>query len=653
MSQPATADARPSAAALTAAPPTPRAFLLRSGAWYRLAWQVPAAVFIWLSLIQWPVAPSPGLDPSWQLVLSDAWRQGRQFGREIIFTWGPWGFLVMPYVLPEVVQLKVAFELVSKLVLAAGVVSLAAGLDIIRRVLFLLAVITLGPLFLDSLLSFLAVAIVVRWLIAPEARTWQVAAACGALAFLSLVKFTNLAFAVGGVAVAAAVCVAISRRRRAGAIAAGFGLAVMVLWIAAGQHPANLPAFLRFGLDMSAGYAMAMGWDETWPIFRTGALLAAAFVVWIGIWLWPRRRSVESWAVAAVVLAGVYLSWKHGFTRADGHVLIFFIFGVFLSAAMPAVMRGATAWLPAALTLALALNGIWGVAPHFLQASHVWARDRVLDTVSRLAGRVPWREALAAQTRETAQAWRFPETAAVVGTSTVDLIDFTQGLLFLNGYNYHPRPVPQSYAAFTPALLRENLAFFESDRAPEFLLLGATAVDDRYLGLTDSLVMAELPRRYEIVLEESHHTLLRRRAVRPPPGSLALTPLMSVSVRIGESIELPDEPGHALWMEVRSSLSALGHLRSLLYKPPLLFLTAENESQRGTLRLVPGIAEAGFVLQPFIADQTDLRAFLRGESVRRARRVQFDASAGQERYWGSFNVRVSRMDSLPILRSEK
>lgn len=646
MSQPAIADATPSAAAPAAAPPTPRAFLLRSGTWYRLAWQAPIAILLWLSMVHWPMPPTAELDPSWQLLLSDAWLQGRQFGRDVIFTWGPWAFLLNAFVLPDLVTLKVSFELVSKLAVAAGAVALSVRLDIVRRVLFLVAVALFGAPSLDSFHPFLALVIVTLWLLPPEAKTWQVAAGIFVLAFLSLVKFTHLVFAGAGVALTVCYLAATARGRRAVAVGGGFVLALVALWTAAGQSLAGLPAFVRFGLNMSAGYSQAMAIEESWPVFVLGAALAALWAFWIGTWWWPRRRSPDTWAVAAVLALGVFMSWRHGFTRADGHVLIFFVFSVFLATAMPALARGDARKWPLAVVIALTLAEVWLVAPVFLQTP-TWARDRLTDSVRRLTGQVAWREALEAQTEESRRAWQFPKTAGVVGDATIDFIDFGQGVLFLNRLQYHPRPVPQSYAAFTPPLLRENLAFIESERAPQFLLLGLGVGTD-YLGQTDSLLMAELPRRYEPVLIEHNHTLLRRRAVQPPPGSMVLTPLLSTRVGPGEMIELPDVPGHALWMDVRSTLSPFGRLRSILYKPPTLFLTAENETERGTLRIIPGISEAGFVVQPFLADGRDLDAYLRGEGVRRASRVQLDVLPGQSRYWGRFDVRVSSMDSLPI-----
>jgi hypothetical protein len=86
----------------------------------------------------------------------------------------------------------------------------------------------------------------------------------------------------------------------------------------------------------------------------------------------------------------------------------------------------------------------------------------------------------------------------------------------------------------------------------------------------------------------------------------------------------------------------------MLYKPARLSLTAENDTERGTFRIVPGIAAAGFVVQPFLADHNDLGSFLKGQGARRALRIRFDPADGQAYFWKSFDVQISRMDALPI-----
>jgi len=46
-----------------------------------------------------------------------------------------------------------------------------------------------------------------------------------------------------------------------------------------------------------------------------------------------------------------------------------------------------------------------------------------------------------------------------VGGASIDVLGFRQDAAILNGLNYTPHPVFQSYAAYTPGLQRLNTAF--------------------------------------------------------------------------------------------------------------------------------------------------------------------------------------------------
>src|SRR6478609_2780438 len=50
-----------------------------------------------------PAAPeiTRGLDESWKAFLSYAFLAGKHFGTEVVFTYGPWGFLIYPRSFPE------------------------------------------------------------------------------------------------------------------------------------------------------------------------------------------------------------------------------------------------------------------------------------------------------------------------------------------------------------------------------------------------------------------------------------------------------------------------------------------------------------------------------------------------------------------------
>ena len=50
-----------------------------------------------LSLFSVPNPPNAKLDGSWQEMLVHAHAHGIQFGGDLVFTWGPWGFLCSLY----------------------------------------------------------------------------------------------------------------------------------------------------------------------------------------------------------------------------------------------------------------------------------------------------------------------------------------------------------------------------------------------------------------------------------------------------------------------------------------------------------------------------------------------------------------------------
>ena len=52
-----------------------------------------------LAIVTWPIVVRPprgDLDPSWRAGLAMAWRDGLQYGTDLIFTYGPWGFVTQP-----------------------------------------------------------------------------------------------------------------------------------------------------------------------------------------------------------------------------------------------------------------------------------------------------------------------------------------------------------------------------------------------------------------------------------------------------------------------------------------------------------------------------------------------------------------------------
>lgn len=621
---------------------------------WRLLLAAILTLLLWPALMVFPGAPEGYLDASWQEVLLHARIHGWQFGRELVFTWGPWGFLGNHFHLGEAEAVsRLVWETLGKLLVAAGLVALTQRIAAVRQVLFVVGLALFNWLFIDTVYQVLISLAVVRWLLPADSRGWRQYLALVALAFLAGFKFTYLLLATGGVGLAAGAWVWRRDFRTAALLVGGYALAFVLVWLAASQHPDHIVPFLRRSLELSSGYGDAMGVDEPWPVFLVGAglmLLAAGFV----FRLWQTHPDRPYAATAALFLAATwFIVWKSTFTRADGHVFGLFIFTLLLAVVLPGLCHPERRWhwfdltpLGCLLGIVVAEPGLLGRCPEIATArirQHLWQLPRL--------GGLPaaWENSLAA----ARAAARLPAIQAAVGRGTVDVFNYEQAVAVLNGLNFTPRPVFQSYAAFTPRLAWRNLRFYQSDQAPEFVLWKHMTIDGRYPTQDDAALVSELPRGYAPLLEEGDYLLLQK--VRPLPARrLERRLLFEKGLGFDEELVLPAAGVHPRWLQVSLPLSKLGRLRSFLYKPPVAHLTVTDSSGRETTwRLLPQVAADGFLLDPLLETQADFAAFARSQGGINLRSLRLTTAAEQREFWSTiWRQPVVRLFELPEITLE-
>src|SRR6185369_9698801 len=74
-----------------------------------------------------PQIPSSGLDSSWSMVLHYAFQRHWQFGRDIVFTFGPYGFVYTRMFDPDTYWLTLSAWIAIALLIGAAVSSLLDG----------------------------------------------------------------------------------------------------------------------------------------------------------------------------------------------------------------------------------------------------------------------------------------------------------------------------------------------------------------------------------------------------------------------------------------------------------------------------------------------------------------------------------------------
>jgi hypothetical protein len=461
-----------------------------------------------------------GLDPSWVLGLNIARAGDAEFGRDVVFTYGPWGYLDHP---APVGSLQTLTALVYAVVVSAAMY--AAVYTALRRGWLVspaaaaatAAAVTAvsGAVAESSMLALAACSIfasVHALSVAEGARPSGtvtltpvvIAAVSGLLVQVKL----SVGLAVAVVALLAALGDLALRRLVVDLVAAGVAgmLSFLVFWLLAGQDLGWLPEWVRGSMDIVTGYPDAMGLERSDALF--GYLVALALVAFIAQQLVRLARRVgPRRALAPALLAAALLdfAFKAAFTRHDEHELVFFALVLALLLALAPLARHRAAAITAVVSAGLM------VVPGLDWLDAREARDswRVALQVSLDRSSADYYDEHAKEAGRTAYA--LPEAfVAAIGDHPVAVDPYDGAVAVDYDMDWHPWPVMQAYSAYTPFLDRLNARAARTAPQDQMVLrLPGATVDARsaYWDTPDYLLT--LACQYTQVLTDGTWSLLQ------------------------------------------------------------------------------------------------------------------------------------------------
>jgi hypothetical protein len=585
----------------------------------RWVWPV-VAVLLWLSFLRFPADNDTDLDASWRLCLAHFYKHDARAGVDYVWTYGPLGYFTTPAYDPDLFWQRCAWEVAFTATLAG----LFAGLGTCLpsrywQAAFVAVIFFLVEALPDTLYPAAIVLAVVLALRAHRAPRGVLVVVGAFLAVLALTKFTYMLLATAGWG----LLVVGSWRGRGRFVEAllGFPVALLVGWCALGQHVTDFPTYVAASREIASGYAEAMSAEGTLHP-RLGAvgllaLLAALALALRRTRLWRGQRL----GGLALVLLAVAIEWRHGFIRQPSHEHLFFNHlrvAPFVIIAL-AGAGGRIPWTLAACILGLSWCLWWQ------DGELMWRPQRVAINASRVLDLAEFRRQCQKQRDALGASHALPKLAALAGNEPTDLISSDQMWLLLNDFNYRPRPVFQSYSAYTSRLLDENAGFFRSERAPRFVLVRLRPIDDHFPTSEDGPALLELMQRYRVVAEERDVLLLERQDRVVVSGGRQV--VWEGEVGFGEEIRLdPASSGVRRILSAHIADTTRGRIEKSIGRPPPLFLRLRQDGGEATYRLVPAMAAAGFLLDPLVAKTGDLKRLERGETLPHVTAFSVEAS---------------------------
>ena len=559
--------------------------------------------------------PPLELDPSWHAALECAAAHHWQFGTQIVFTFGPLGFLAAPTSLGHLLGARIAFAFFWSALVGLLATALAKCMPGWARYAFLawLVVFTLSE-GLDQTAFWVMASSTIILLVDNPRRRWQAPAYVFAFIVLSLIKESFLSAACASLALVVVCWIRQRKFPRAMVLGLGAPAGFVLCWMALGQSPAHLAPWIRHALELESGYSGAMSLVPKTPVLGVALAGLALIVGALIAALLRARRSLLVWGIVITLAQYVFLAWKEGFTRSgDWHAFVFLWFlpmgwAWFLVKDLPVAPPTSRRWVfdaAFAASMALCLLGAQFQIPGFAwQQITGWPRRITHNAEAVFAILRGHADDLYADCRNSRNIpmLLLDHAKDVIGTESVDVMNYLLLAAVVNDMNYQPRPVIQGFVAYTPALQNLNLEYFRSGGRPHFVMLCQEATDGRFPTLEDSAALNYVLNNYVPVARDGRFLILQQQTAEDP----ALQLVHEESLPLGGKLDLRPWARGPLFMSVEIAPRLLGSAVTLLYQQHPLYMRFSRNQDEERYRIVPSMAERPFLVSPLLNNNYDV-----------------------------------------------
>lgn len=562
-----------------------------------------------------PMMPEPGLDPSWMLGMNQALAQGLIFGRDIVFTFGPYSAVYTERYHPATDHLMLfgcawlalgwlasINYLTKQSRWLAAAAALAALMFLPRDGLFF------SSCLLPALLVYRLYFLPDRMGHAGILERLGLALAFLPLGLLPLVKVSMLPAAL--LALTTGASMLLYRRRWIELLITLClpSLAMMLFWLLAHQPPAALIDYLASTGAVISGYAEAMKrWDDLQMplVYLAGCAMLGALILWRGPRGWLHRT-----ALLLLAAAPLFISFKAGFVRQELGPRELSAQGMLLLTVLMLLplLASRLAWSMLALTFVVCL---YSTSTSLGSPTNMLAEWRLhyLQAYQGIYTRIFASQALSQEYSRALDLIRKNHPLPALKGS-VDIYSYGQADLIASGNHWSPRPVIQSYASYNESLLNRNAEHLTGNNAPDHLLFSIQYIDGKYPSLEDG---ASWPVMFSQYQAERYFDGILHLSKRQEPLKLKRGPKLQSHHKLGEQILLPD--GSALLARIRLQPTLFGKLADVLFKTvsPVIEITLKDGSQRN-YQLISRMASSDFLLSPEVTSTKSFAYLASGDA---------------------------------------
>jgi hypothetical protein len=574
--------------------------------------------------------PSGSLDPSWREALVQATDQNLNFGSDIVFTFGPYHQLYTNAISKNLAPLVLGRWIygIAWGAAALGITELST-LPIAWAITLFMAL--SGSLSADSGFYALQFTFLLTSVNPKKNSDFLLLALMYSGIVLSI--FCKLSFAVssGPVLLCSAALLAKSTSKQKNLhilLALSAIIIPVLLWISSGQRISGIFDYL-FGPNISIvlGYGKAMGINDPSSTWQIAVYIACSAMLIYAVYILSISRIGNYTLAILVSLTSLFLFWvcfKAGMIRHDGHA---------------SITGQCLAWFTL-ITLAYAhnqarhrLNFLIFAIPFLMGLSITsqyfsplrnrldeWSSEKIKNTYLFA------KTAFSKRAQQKLESMRnkgfkrikpeLEDLSLIPAGADADALPWDISDIPTNNIRYKPRPIIQSYSAYSQDLQQLNKNHFNGSNAPSFIVLKSYSIDGRIPPDLDYPSLETISKKYLLIGSGSKGSLILKR--KPANASQVEInwstqtldyPISNSNLKKKPWLRIPKDlhPGSRFSVITEPSLSR--KIISAIYKPsPIYVKIMFNNGAIYKYRIAES-ATINVPLYPFVRDNDSLKDY--------------------------------------------
>ena len=541
-----------------------------------------------------------GLDPSYAFGLNYIFAHQIPFGTEVIYTYGPLGFLCFPQDVGN--NLLLAILIVSALRFFFIYVFLKLGKCTnpkLRLLHALLAFAICSFVYLDFILVIMVSCSVLLHYFKQEKFYLLAASFLSILALLIKSSFGMMCMSISFSYALYDLYKNKNFDNLNRLLIAGL-VSLLFIWLILYHSLTGIYPYLYGTWQLSTGNSSAMILE----VYNNWYLLFLFAVLFLSVPFLMRDKGVT--LLYGISALSLYAAWKYAFSREENYHLKFFLDYLLVFAAMFILIS--KEFKPRITAILLASVFV------FFQSVKATGMYTIEEEISfgGIRNFSNWIfksqdliDEAAATSNQNLLLKKLPqELLAKIGNQSIDFYPWELTYAAANNLNWKPRPNLQS-GAYTPWLDRNNARFISSKEGPQFYLWemnkpygGVDCFDGRYLLNDEPLSIFALFNSYQKVYSDSSLVLFQKRE------KIALSTLIEGdknSIAWNKWLEVPSDSSGIIRIKIGVEQTIWAKMRKAIYKDQLYFMDYKfADGKEKTIRIIPETAINGLWVNPYI-----------------------------------------------------